>query len=676
MVGISSYKGFSQCNTSNATDCFCLDHSQTDCNLLPDIGIGYDCLANIDGLINHVEVQDTFKLSVSTPNTGHGPLRVTATDFFLCGTDTIQSPGGFSGTCPDGTYPHQLIKQRIYHKNGNTMTYTERWAGSMTYHPSHGHMHIDDWGVYSLRDSVPGLPPQQWPVIAEGAKLGFCLMDYGNTNDYPTHFRDADGQIIVASQIDNYGLGGGGFECGIENQGISVGYTDIYYYYLDGMNIPLPDGFCNGEYWLVAMVDPHNYFLEENENNNVSAAKVYITQQVNGAEAQLELAVSNTTTFCAGDSVIISAFPDALGYAWSNGQTTSSIIVKESGVYNVTMPTSCGDVVSESITVVVSDEEVQTPIIPLTNNELQICENEGITLTISNELSPNEKARWYESIDSEVVMSEDPVLNIESLSTSHTYYAQIIGGLNFTPSFNEPHNKDFGSAEVNGAQFVGELLFDVNEPFTLNSVLVYAIEAATANPRTIQVRNADDEILHEIVVDIPDGESRVNLNFDLVPGTGYRLMSPENPRLFRNDENVVYPYELTNGVGNLVGSNFGQDRYYYFYDWEVQVEPTLCTASDKVPVTVTVDLCNGIEQVENQFEVFPNPTKELLYLSNLNGETIQQVAIVDVTGKEIKKIKWSVANNTPIMVNDLPSGVYFLILSNNENQFFSKFVKQ
>ncbi|MEZ4739580.1 MAG: hypothetical protein R2818_09575 [Flavobacteriales bacterium] len=105
-----------------------------------------------------------LRVTGSTPNIGHGTLNVRGVDrngyrWFLCGTDTISiydpnSTTAFSG-CAD---PKQLILQRVYHKNGATMTYTERFAGTMTYHASYGHNHVDDWATFTLRTEVPGEP--------------------------------------------------------------------------------------------------------------------------------------------------------------------------------------------------------------------------------------------------------------------------------------------------------------------------------------------------------------------------------------------------------------------------------------------------------------------------------------------------------------------------------------
>lgn len=665
---------WSQCNINDATDCKCLDNNETDCYLLPNIGVSYDCLANIDGEINHLETPGKFQLSVSTPNTGHGPLRVIASDYYVCGTDTILSPGGFTGTCADGTYPHQLIWQRIYHKSGTDMSYTDRWAGSMTYHPTHDHMHIDDWGVYSLRDSVPGLPPEQWPILADGAKLGFCLMDYGDTNVYPTHFRDENGEIITQDQIDNYGLGGGAFECGMTNQGISVGFTDIYYYYLDGMFVNLPEGFCNGEYWLVAIVDPHNFFLEEDETNNVGVAKVTLTQQSGLAADAQKITVTGGTHICRGDFTTLSAYPNALSYEWSDGSTSPDIDVTESGTYYVMMESACGLVQSEEITINVT-EEVAAPEFTSEEGDLTICVNEPINVIPSTALGENDVLNWYSTLISSTPLTTGPTLELDGLSATTTFYADITHTTPSEPTFSEPHDDQIGNSAVNGAQFNGELFFNVNSPFTLKSVKVFAIDSANANPRTIQVVDAADVILGEITAVIPDGESRVELNFDLLPGQGYKLRATENPRMKRNDENVTYPYTLGNNAGIIYDTNYGLDYYYYFYDWEIK-EPDLVCTTQRFPVTIEVDLCSGMSNMSPaKITVYPNPATGMISLSHTGKIQNGKVEIQDISGRIVKQ--FFTGDNHPVLdIKDLSAGLYVLIWSDENTSAVTKFVKK
>ena len=273
------------CTTTNAAGCGCRDGS-TDCDLLPDITISWRAIESYLG--GPQEFAQTgngidngrLKITGSTPNIGYGSFTVRGTRWFVCGTDTFQYANGTPPPCPGGALPHQLLHQRVYHKTNGVMTYHDRFAGAMTYHPTHNHNHVDEWAIFTLRlrDSTKA-DPRQWPIVGTGAKVGFCLMDYYSCSDGNAAGHCRDNNVVyqqgtalgATSNFRNYGLGGGQYNCSPIEQGISSGYTDVYSKNLDGMWINVPADLCNGQYWIVMEVDPHNYFQEENELNNYTA---------------------------------------------------------------------------------------------------------------------------------------------------------------------------------------------------------------------------------------------------------------------------------------------------------------------------------------------------------------------------------------------------------------------
>jgi subtilisin-like proprotein convertase family protein len=370
-----------QCTTTNATSCVC-QNGTTQCDLLPDIKVARPPML-VNGSSGYLEYPQVcnpscngndgrLRLSVSSPNVGLGPLEVRSTPTAICGTDTFYNVSS-TFTCPNGQPLKTILNQRVYRKNGNTMSYTDRVAGTMTYHPSHGHMHVDDWGIYTLRTATSDPNPLNWPVIGTGSKLAFCLMDYGSCSTYNGHCTDSAGNTLINSNFPNYGLGGGAYGCSQSVQGISSGYTDIYYQSLDGMWINIPPGVCNGNYWIVVQLDPYNYFLESDETNNVLATPITLTQQ---GGSNPVITASGSTSFCQGGSVSLTA-SSAQNYLWSNGATTQSITVTQSGSYSVTVNsgTSCVST-SNPATVTVS----QIPVTAAAN-PTSVCPGEAVSLS-------------------------------------------------------------------------------------------------------------------------------------------------------------------------------------------------------------------------------------------------------------------------------------------------------
>lgn len=77
------------------------------------------------------------------------------------------------------------------------------------------------------------------------------------------------------------------------------------------------------------------YKVTTTDNNNCTSSSNTITTNVSNAPSPT-IAANGATTFCSGDSVVISSTAGDT-YLWSNNATTQSIVVKASGSYTVTV---------------------------------------------------------------------------------------------------------------------------------------------------------------------------------------------------------------------------------------------------------------------------------------------------------------------------------------------------
>jgi len=152
------------------------------------------------------------------------------------------------------------------------------------------------------------------------------------------------------------------------------------------------------------------------------------------------------------------------------------------------------------------------------------------------------------------------------------------------------------------------LVFDCYAEVILKSVRIYA--SGTAD-REIQLQDASGGVIQSVIVNVPDGESVVELNFHLDIGTDLRLAGPAFPNLYRNDGGVAYPYTIT-GILSVKKSSAQQNPtgyYYYFYDWQIQ-EPDCISARTEATVTVeqgTPEVNFSYSQNLNEFQ-FTNLT--------------------------------------------------------------------
>jgi Ig-like domain CHU_C associated/Lysyl oxidase/Secretion system C-terminal sorting domain len=577
LFGANTAQAQAPCTTTNATGCLCRTSGQVDCDLLPDITIsGWAILNYLGGPTEYSQSGNgandgRLRVSGSTPNIGYGAFTVGAVNMWVCGLDTFTSYSTAQAQCAN---PTQLIKQKIYHKNNGTMTYSERWAGGMTYHPTHGHMHVDDWATFTLRTQTADPNPLNWPIVGDGSKIGFCLMDYGTCTNYNGHCRDGSNNVMLNGDFNNWGLGGGQYNCSPVEQGISVGHTDIYSENLDGMWIDIPPGTCNGNYYIVMEVDPNNNFLEENETNNVAAVPFTLTQQVPSGQYVAGVTASGTTSLCAGDAVTLTASPGT-SYLWSNGATTASITATQAGTYTVTVTAPCGTDVSDPVTVTVSN----TTTAPTANGDV-ICAGQTATLTVN---SGPDVFEWYDAPVGGNLVGTGLGFTTPQLFSNTDYYVQRI---QTTPGqlYNFGPNPSQGSGAFHTIN-TRYITFDAMKDIVLKSVMV---DALTAGNRDIELRDGGGNVLQTATVFVPQGQSRVTLNFAVPIGVDYQLGLGSNSTtdLYRNDGGVNYPYSVSNVV-QITGSSAGGQYYYFFYEWEVSEADMVC-ATPRATATATV----------------------------------------------------------------------------------------
>ncbi len=566
-----------QCSTTNATSCACETPGSTNCDLLPDIIVARPPLlvSGNNGIIEYSQSGNgvengRLRVSVSSPNIGHGPLEVRTTNRYICGTDTIT--GTAPATCPNtGLPPRQLVTQRVYQKSGNVMSYYDRDAGSMTYHPTHGHMHVDDWGVHTLRTMTSDPNPLNWPIVGSGSKLAFCLMDYGSCSTYGGHCVDSTGATLLNGDFPNYGLGGGSYNCSPSVQGISSGYTDIYYQYLDGMYITIPPGTCNGQYYIVVQLDPNNYFLEENEDNNLLVVPYTLTQQVVSGTATISSNIQGPV--CTGTPVTLTANTGAgYTYLWSTGATTQSINVTSTGNYTVSVSTPCGVATSSPHAVTFTGA---APVTAGTSN----CGPGSGTLSAT---ASGATINWYDNSSGGSLLGTGTTFNTPVVNSTTSYFAEATSSVPGYSGYATPNANTIGSGGFfTSAQYQ---IFDAIQNFTLVSVKVYAQSATTT---TVELRNSSGTLLNSQAASIPSGESRITLNWPITAGNDLRLTRAGSASLYRNNSGVTYPYTIPNYL-SIKNSSAGTAFYYFFYDWEISTPNVVCV-SNRVSATLTIN---------------------------------------------------------------------------------------
>jgi len=583
-----SVHGFAQCTTTNAKTCVCPPGGGINCDLLPDIKVSVDALQSSYTVYtqNGNSASGTqgsndgrLRLTGTTPNIGYGPLETRSINKWLCGTDTLlANPGTL---CPDGKVPKRFVVQRIYHKNDSTMSYSEVPCGTMTYHPSHGHMHVDNWGVYTLRIQNPNDPdPTHWSIVGTGTKLAFCLLDIASCdNGNGIYCRDDNNVPKLSAQIPNHTIGNGSYGCSSTMQGISNGWYDSYSSGLDGMWIDIPPGTCNGNYYVVVQIDPNQNMIELNENNNVIAVPVTLSNQSPPGSPVVTINANKPGTLLPGQSITLTATAGT-AYNWSpGGATTQSITVNTAGSYTCTVTNYCGTATSAPFVVSFLPGAAD----PITSGA-SICGGSSATLTATN--GGTGTMKWYNSTTSTISLTTGGSYSTPNLSNTTTYYVENEVTSTGATTHVGPTTNSIGSGayQTTAPSNTWYLQFDAVSDITLQTVKVYA---STTGSRTFILQDRASTQLKSQSIFIPaTGANVITLNWNIPAGEGYKLMVSGTPNLYYNTTGVSYPYHAP-GICKITGLYSGHTNYTFFYDFVVK-SPDLVAKSSRVPVTATV----------------------------------------------------------------------------------------
>ncbi len=134
------------------------------------------------------------------------------------------------------------------------------------------------------------------------------------------------------------------------------------------------------------------------------------------------------------------------------------------------------------------------------------------------------------------------------------------------------------------------LAFDARKFFKLISVLVYA---NTAGNRTIELRNANNQVLQTGTYNLAVGAQRVYLNFDVPQANDLKLvLGAGSDQLYRNNSGANYSnYDVSQTIEIYAPTAGNLSYYYYFYDWYIFVPYENCV-SNRIPATATIGTGN------------------------------------------------------------------------------------
>lgn len=182
---------------------------------------------------------------------------------------------------------------------------------------------------------------------------------------------------------------------------------------------------------------------------------------------------------------------------------------------------------------------------------------------------------WYDAATNGDLISAGTAFTTPTLNSTATYYVEAVQGKGSKVG---PADNTIGTGNTNNN---GYLKFDTRLDLKLISVKVFANSSGN---RTIELRNSAGTVLQSKTINLPAGESRVYLNFDIPQGNDFQLgLGAGSGNLFRNTAGAAFPYSVSQTIEIYGSSSSNNNVYYYFYDWNVFVPFENC-GSNRVPV--------------------------------------------------------------------------------------------
>ncbi len=411
-------------------------------------------------------------------------------------------------------------------------------------------------------------------------------------------------------------------------------------------NLIAPGGFSNyvwsnGQVGALLSVEDEGSFYALNTD---SMGCVSLTSPVEISlihEQTPEIYSPDGNTICFGDTLFLTGYKGE-HFSWSTGALdTNAIAVYESGNYTVTTDAQCFSGLLTSAPFEVNILSSTPPIV----GDVVILSGDSVLIT-----AEGENCEWYDQETGGNLLATGSTFQTMPLTNASTYYV-------------ESHHLYPGNFQHGGKQDTtgngglpgqgGFLLFESWEPFTLISVSVYVPEGGPLGTRFVQLWSSDS-ILDFKRFELHPGLNVFELNFN-VPVGKFSLRCQQG-NLWRNTGDLNYPYPIGD-VGQITTSSFGDNYYYYFYDWKIRTQEFECISS-RTEVNV---ILSGVEKMDLSSEVkmFPNPTSGSLNIDlgdNLTGGW----RIIDSYGKVVMREDHLYADVIQINLEPFPAGLYLL----------------
>jgi hypothetical protein len=433
--------------------------------------------------------------------------------------------------------------------------------------------------------------------------------------------------------------------------------------FCSGGNVSLISSSQNGNNWSNSISTQTNtinssgtYYATVTDNGCTSAQSNSITVTVNTTPPQPTISANGPTTFCSGNSIVLTSSASS-GNLWSNNQISQSVTITSSGTYSVEVTNNGCSITSNPITITVN----QTPAAPIINTSglTTFCQGSNVTLTTN----ATSGVTWTASNGSQFSV---PTLVVQSTQSS-IYATTTLNGCTSSPSL--PISTTV--LPIGTPTFTQIQPVCAGEPITLPStsnngysgtwspqVNNSATTTYTFTPSAGQCAN--NQTMSVTVNALP----QVTLStFSVVCDTLTNVVLSGGTPFGGN-------YTGTSVTSNTFNPAIGIGTYPITYSY---TNGSGCTSSASQNLTVISCNASDLLDLSNQIiSIYPNPTRELLFI-NSEIELFSSFELIDNQGRIILSDVLT-GNQTSVNLEAISPGNYYLKIE--ERNILVKVVKQ
>ncbi|MDD5570008.1 MAG: C1 family peptidase [Bacteroidales bacterium] len=421
--------------------------------------------------------------------------------------------------------------------------------------------------------------------------------------------------------------------------------------------------------------------------DKIGSSANYLVYRGGMTSATLKAEFSNTYfNDCTGEVRFkdSSDFKPPATWKWNFGDGDSSTLrnpvhfYTQPGTYTVKLTVTDYSTNSNTATktnYVIIPEVFSTPL----SNDTNRCGPGPVTLHATGDVT----LYWFTNSTGMNIIGTGQTCNITNVDSTTTFY--VGSGFPENTVYAGPTDNTIGAGAYNSS-FNHKEFFDVYMPIRIKSVKVYS---SIAGVRTFQLLNGAGAVILQKAVNLPLGESRATLDFDVQPGYNYALkIGGSLLKLYMNSAGATYPYFAGQSIcitGNDVSAG-SPGSHYFFYNWEVadlgcqgvRIPVHVIVSPDKPKITVSEDTLISTTAYSYQWYLGGNlingatnqkyePTQSGYYKVEIT-DALSCTNLSDSIYFLLDNLRNNISNNEGIYVYPNPNKGTFVIKVNSPNE--------